>query len=496
MKKLLLILFIFSGLSACATNYTWSSANGNVLINRTNYPLLHAGDTVFIPAKSGGYRSFSMANLNSGAPQTYITIIWQTGAFIAPSLSVIFANSIDSIYGVHVKGFTMNDNIDVAFSSYTGGANYSKYVWFDSCTFRGMNGFFPSGFHSLSLPAFTGDSTNCFYKWRWSYCTWDSIVGANSGQSALNIGMITSSKNQFWVDVEIDHCLYAHYSSSANPANYIAGACVFAFKIHHNRFNSLGNHGPNYVGHAAVIFVDACQYFIWDNDYSDNFGNGVRSIGQGSLTTWFTGMPGSSGESVFMGNLDSASIKYPFIETQEDAGDDAVLSPYYLHKANPYILNLTMNRCGMGIGHQYYSNSAVDDYNPATVVHMYNVDWIGPSDTACCFSTAQGTNAILTMPNGIASPIDTLNNKFVQTWAAGGLADSTSWMPKAGGICQGTGHIPPTWITNAFPLDMKGNPWIESGGTISIGAFAFVSGSPVNSCNCIIIRRGGKIHFH
>src|SRR5882757_3080598 len=312
------------------TNYTWSVANGNILLNTSNYPTVTANDTIFIPAKSGGYRSFSMAGINSGTAGQYIVVYWQTGAFITPTVSTIQANSINNIFGVKVVGFTMNDHIDPAFTSYSSG-QFSKYVWFDSCTFIGMNGFFPSAPLTLSTPDFTGDTTNCFYMWHWSRCIFDSLVGGNSGNSAIRIGGI--AKNQTWIHAEIDHCWFGDYSSLLNPASYIAAFNTYGLYIHDDSLWNLGKNVASPVGHTQSILTQMCYFEIYNCYFGpNNFGNCIRNLGTGDIPAMFVIFAqwsiGYNGRSRIYNCIDAYSRKYPFLETRTDPGDTATLSPW------------------------------------------------------------------------------------------------------------------------------------------------------------------------
>ena len=457
MKTLLTILFSYFilvlPLAGLCTNYTWSSGTTNILINRTNYPTLHAGDTVFIPARSGGYRSFTMANINSGTRGWDICIYWQNGAFITPTVSVIQANSMDSVYGVKVYGFTMNDHIDAAFTSYSSG-HYSQYVWFDSCTFRGMNGFFPSTNPTLTTPNFTGDTTNCFYMIRWSRCSWDSLVGGNSGNTALNIGNI--AKNNTWIHTEIDHCNFGDYSSSSNPAGYIHAMNCFGLYIHHDSLWNLGKNVPSPVGHAAQIFLQTCYYEIYDCYFGpNNFGNCIRSFGSDDIPSMFNTFAqwsvGYNGRSRVYNCIDVDSRKYPFYETRQTPTDTTTLSPYPRVRTSAEVWFITAVRLNAGVCCNGYSTSIVDCYENDSLFLKGSFE-CGPSDTTFGACTSTTCVKLITTPNGAVTKWDTANTRFVSSALGVGLSDSTlTFRPVYGsGLLYNQGPTPPSYITTDY----------------------------------------------
>jgi hypothetical protein len=436
------------------TNYTWSTANGNILINRTNYPTLTANDTVFIPAKTNGWRSFTPKNLNSGAPNQYICIYWQTGAYIAPTVSTIGANSLDSLYGVKIYGFTMNDHIDPAFVSFSNG-HFSKYVWFDSCIFRGMNGFFPSIPLTLTTPNFTGDTSNCFYMWRFSRCNWDSLVGANSGNCALRFGGI--ALNNFWLHVEIDNCSYGDYSSKNNPASYIQAYNTYGLYIHDDIFYNLGVVDQT-VGHTQCIWTEMCYFEIYNCWFgSNNLGDCIRNMGgadipsmAGLFATWSVAY---NGRSRVYNCVDVNSRKYPFLETRTDPGDTATLSPYVRMRTNPEVWFISGKSLFICLpGNLPYVNSIIDCYSTDTafVKGSYAT---GPIDTVwnvCgAGSTHEGCNLFIHQGSNPIAVYDTAFNSFTEFAKNTGI-DSNTLQPIAGGFITRRVTSWPSYITDDY----------------------------------------------
>src|SRR5579872_6048046 len=112
MKNLLFILLLLP-FGASAVNYNWLTSAGNINVTNANIgATLHGGDTVFILPKSGGYRSFSFSGIGSINEGSYIVIFWEPGAFITPSSSNLFANSMDNSNWVEICNVVMQDHID------------------------------------------------------------------------------------------------------------------------------------------------------------------------------------------------------------------------------------------------------------------------------------------------------------------------------------------------------------------------------------------------
>lgn len=452
------------------TNYTWNSATTNILINASNYPTITAGDTVFITTRSGGagYRSYSLNGINSGAPNQYIVVYWLPNTYITTNTSSpIQANSIDNIYGVKTVHMTMNDNIDVAFTFYSSG-NYSKYVWFDSCTYRGMNGFFPSSPQTLTTPNFTGDTTNCFYYWHWSYCSFDSLVGGNSGQTGMWIGNI--NKKDTWVHVEIDHCYFGDYSASGQPSTYIRASNVYGLYIHHDSLWNLGKNVVSPVGHAAQIFVRSSYYEIYDCYFGpNNFGNCIRSFGQtdipsmaASFAQWSAGY---TGRSRIYNCIDVDSRKYPFFESQPQIGDTTTLSPYVRYRTFPEIWFVSCIRLDTWSPNDSYAASVVDNYEPDSLF-LKGSYLCGPSDTVWAACGAKACIRLITLQTASTAVWDTARTRFVSSSLGIGMFDSVNtFHPNYGsGLLYGQGPTSyPSWCAN----DYYGNP---RGATPDIGA--------------------------
>lgn len=471
MKTLLTILFLIPFLGK-ATNYTWPSTTNNIVINRTNYPTLHAGDTIFIPVRSGGYRSFVMNNINSGTRGWDIVIWWVPGAYITPNTSSpIGVNNIDSVYGVKVYGMVMNDNIDLAFGSYSNG-HYSQYVWFDSCTYRGMNGFFYPSPVTLTTPNFTGDTTNCFYMFRWSRCSFDSLVGGNSGGTAIYFGGI--NKNQTWIHVEIDHCHFGDYSSLSNPSSYIQARNTYGLYIHDDSLWNLGNN-LSASGHAAQIFLETCYYEIYNCYFAPNsLGNCIRSFGAADIPSMFNTFSqwsvGYNGRSRVYNCIDRDTRKYPFYETRTTPSDTTTLSPYIRVRTSAEVWYISTIR----LAALNYSASVVDCYELDTLFLKGSYE-CGPSDTVWGACTSTTCVKLITTPNGAVAKWDTAGNRFINFASQIGLADSTTTLYPLYGAGQlyNFGPSPPAYITK----DYYGNPRSRSGQSpgVDIGAVQALS---------------------
>ena len=440
-------------------NFTWPSTNSNILINNTTFGVsLMGGDTVFIPVRSGGYRSFTIDRIGTRSEGKYITIVWQNGSFITPNTSSpLGANSIDSSFWVHIYNWTMNDNIDVAFTSYAN-LGYSQHIWIDHCTFRGMNGFFPSSPRSFAtLPNFTGDTINCFYKWRWSYCTFDSLVGANSGNTAIYIGAL--AKNQTWINVEIDHDKFGDYSALSNPPTYIFAYNVYGIYIHHDSLWNFGMNVPNPRGHAAMLFLRMSYFEVYNCWFgTNNFGNCVRNWGAADIPSMFNlfslWSTGYNGRSRVYNCISDSSRKYPFLECQSHPGDTSSLSPYIRARTVPEVWFITLRHQGLGIGNDPYVPGF--DFYDHDSLFVKNCYLVGPTDTvwtACNFGTLnQGCNKFINNP-GSTIVWDTAATRFVPSIPLIGLQDSTFFIPTTTGMLYKQGIPGPTYTS----LDYYGN---------------------------------------
>lgn len=411
------------------------------MINNAAFGTLHGGDTVNIPFKTGGYRSYSMNKVGTINEGSYIVVLWASTAFITPDLGLKQANNIDSCFWVKTIGMVMNDNIDVAFTTYAN-TGYSQHMYFLNCTYRGMNGFFQSVAPTLSIPNFNGDTTQCFKDWTWDHVRWDSLVGANSGNTALWLGKI--AQNQYWLRPTIVDCYFGHYSSSGGPANYLQITNCYNLVAARDTFDQLGMDVPLYVGHAAVIFIQEAKFDISNCVFGDdNFGTDIRIFGVADLL-----VTGFMGKSHVYNNITRKKKKYAFVENRDTPADTTTLSPWIRIRPCPDIIGNTFYSPAVGVGQTPYGTALVEEYKRLldTIILKNNVIAGPPRDSSFTIS--------LTMYSGSGGPYggqwDSASNKVFQTWAPAGIADSILYKPTKTGQLYGTGVTPPSYITSDF----------------------------------------------
>lgn len=490
--KRLLFLLLFLPVLARATTYIWPAGTNNILINRTNYPTLQAGDSVKIPPASGGngYRSRTLAHLNAGHvpnpldPTTYITIYWEPGAFITPSASTEQANSVDSLYGVHEVGMKMNDHADPLdfFYAMTG---YIQYYWRDRDTCINCGGLWGSGPQTLSLTPYAGgaDTAHLFWMDSISNSFFDSVgvAGTFDGLTTMWFGNQTTAKNNIWGRLGIANCTFSDNPSTHNPACFIHLQCCFGGTITNCLFRRLGAATGTYLGHAACIYENDSYVKVTNCHFEQNFGDCVRQQGSAGIA----GFPLLNGMNYIAHCIDSFPIKYPFFEPQCAVATDSQYCPGLIPRAMGVITNITFAHPAMGVGHQYYNCSTLDAY-AVTGTHdtarVYNCLQYGPTDTLATVCTSQGCNAFMTIPNGALTFVDTSNNIFSQTltFPGTGLADSVLFIPIVNGLLYGNGIINGNIQSG---VDNNGLP-SPINGRMDIG-----SNMAPNGCNCTLYRR-------
>lgn len=462
MNKLITILLLFPLFSG-ATNYTYPTANSNINVTNSTFGVaLNAGDTVFIPPLNGGWRSFSVTSLNSVVVGGYIVIYWQSalGAYLTPnSGGQLQANFLTSCTGVKIMNMNMSDNTDVLWRL----QGYSSYIWVDSCVFRGMNGM--GNIYVGSFANFGGDTTKMFHHWHISRCVFDSLFTTTTGSGvAIPLGSNATSgtpdANGFWRDVEIDHCLFDHYTSATGSSNYISAIVTFNLLIHDNIFRNLGNGAPNPVGHASCINVGTDKFSIYNNIFGpNNFGNDAR--------TKSADLPGYgsayAGRSVFNNNITFDKRKYPVLESQ--VADTTNVGLYVRLRTCPLCLNLTCYGLAVGIGNSPYQACPVDCYNTDTVT-LKNCIYTVLLDT---FWTCN-LNKMIDAATGPIGFYDTASNKMVQFFQNSGIQDSAFYRPVQGGLLYGGGVAYPSFITS----DIYGTP-VPLNGRTDIGAVELIN---------------------
>lgn len=441
MNKLCIVLVCLS----CAffnrvsgTNYTYPTGNSNINVSNSTFSAtLLAGDTVFIPFLSGGWRTFSVTSLNSGAVGSYIVIYFQPNAYMTPnSGGQIQGNFLTASIGVKVQNLRMNDNTDILWRL----QGYSSYIWVDSCSFVGMPGM--GNQYTGSFTDFAGDTTQMFHHWHISRCVFDSLFATTTGSGvAITLGLNATSgvpsPHGYWRDIEIDHCLFDHYTSATGASNYISAILCFNISIHDNIFRNLSNGAPNPVGHASCINIGTDKFSIYNNVFGpNNFGNDVRSK---SADLPGYGTP-YAGRSSFYNNISINKRKYPVLESQ--VADTTNVGLYVRPRTSPECYNITAYNLAVGVGNGPYLACVIDCYNSDTVTGK-NIIYTVLSDTAWTCNL----NVMINASTGSIAFYDTASNKRVQFWAASGLADSVFYKPLRGGLLFNGGVATPSYIS-------------------------------------------------
>lgn len=450
MKKLLTILLLFP-IMLNATNYTWSSASTNIVIDDAGvFGNLNAGDTVFIPVRSGGYRSFSINNCNSGTVGGYVVVYWMAGAYNTAGLSQTFSNVLNSSSGVKIVNMTYVDVSDIF--RMTG---YSNYIWFDNCDFTGSSlGLFYSG----SQPNFNGTFANSMHHWQFTYCLWDDHNGVWGGGALLVIGTQNLVRNGYWFDTKILHCNFKHLSCGSNASNFVSIFTSFNTEVAYDTFSNLGM-ALHPVGHSAVVNLYGSQIWYHDNiGGNDNFGNDLRGkfADCPSMGAAYTGL------SRIWNNIAKDKRKYPMFEVQ--FCDTSGFGGGYARPRNdstPLFWNNTMYNGSVGAGgNAPYITTLIDDYLNSAVVTAKNNVFVMVRDSTCSPNAwVQGVIAA----SGTGLLYDTASNKFSCNWV--GFNDSIYFYPKSGWILHNAGVAVPSWITT----DINGNPR-TNGSAPDIGA--------------------------
>lgn len=492
LKFILSLLFIFSPFLSFSRTFVWSVSNGNINITNANVGFtLKGGDSVLIPFKAGGYRSFSMSNIGMIGDSLDIQILWQGGAYITPG-SGIFGNTMDSCNHVRVYAMNMSNHGDPVMFTYAN-LGHSHFITWDSCIFKNMPGMFPSSTPSYaSLPKLDTtnqyDTVNTFYKWRWHNCRFDSTLFHGLTALTWNGAVSNPNLNQVWMFPEVDSCFFNNYSSNGGPSTYINATAVFGAKIHDNIFQNLGV-GPVYNGHAASIFSKFSNIYVYRNIFVDScFGDDVREIGMGEIKQfrWLMSreIPGYNGRSWFCFNFSKHQKKYSMAEIGVNPSDSTLR--WYIPRASMMVFNNTMWRPGMGLQYDPYTNPIADLYGGSwDSIFVKNNVKIGPNlDTTAWNFTVTGSagpavsGLIMAFTNGPVGYRDTSNNLIDSTWPSNGYVDSTGFSPVINGILYNKGTatgipVSPGITTrdlnnNAFPQNRPAGNGIDIGATEAV----------------------------
>ncbi len=481
MKKILFILLLLPFI-AKATNYNWVISSGNINVTNANIgATLHGGDTVFILPKTGGYRSFSFSGIGAINEGSYIVIYWMPGAFITPSASNLFANSIDNSNWVEIVNGVMQDHIDAAFFSYAN-TGYSQHIWFNKWNGRGSNGFFPGSPQSFTLPAFNNDSTRCFKDWTFTLHM-DSLDGANSGSTCVLFGDIVN--NQVWLNPSFVNCYFGHYSSASGPAGYINAANCYNLQSVPFMYNDTIDHlgiVTNPSGHAAAVFLrdwlGNISHCRWG---TDNFGTCVRIFQNADLAYWSSAY---AGVNKIYDNLFIDSRKYCFVESRSTFSDTSVI--HSRRRRCPDVMKNTLYNMGIGVGlspPSAYKAGLLEYYdNPDSIVGHGNNCFMCRDSV---FTPQYGPLLFTFSGTGPAPYNDTAGNNLGQTWAKGYMGDSILFRPILNSFIYNSVPSLPAYITtdfynNAVPTLARPSFGLNTG--IDMGA---VQLPLAISCNCI-----------
>lgn len=434
-----------------AINYTWNSATTNILITPSTFTAdLKAGDTVFIPFRSGGYRSYSFTNLDSKTTSGQIVIYFRDSAYITPSASSLAANIITTSKGVSTVNMIMTDHNDMAFRL----SGYSQRIFFINSIFKNGAGF--SNTYLTTPTAFNGSKDNSFSGWKWINCTFDAQYGTATGGWAIRMGRLTTSG--FWFDAEVVGCTFNNYRSDNNdPANMILVDNSWGVKIHGNTFYNLGVVAIP-TGHAAVINGAATDVEVYANKFIRNFGNSLR-VQAATLPSL-----GYTNSVRFYNNIVINNRKYSAFEPRPvGAGTKTTLNTNGNFVADgdyEYWFNTVWNS-GVGTGASPYNTGGADWYAADKAVVKGNL--VAGINDAAWGSTY--SPRVLWEAIGTIAIKDTSNNRLVELWVNTGLQDSVTYTPQLNGLLYNTGPTPPSWLTT----DYFGNPRVN-GISSDIGA--------------------------
>lgn len=458
MRKILTIL-LFAPLLAAGTNYTWNSATTNIVISDAGaFGNLNAGDTVFIPVRSGGYRSYSITNVNSGTPGSFIIVYWQPGAYITPSASNLFADILDNAFYVRTIGLKKEGHKDAFRHGTTAHSHGLEWI---GCDFTNSNGFGPV--FTGALPNFDGTLAKSFYAWKFENCDFDSLLAGGSGGCAIqtggNFNAFPPARYNFWFNLTITNCRFKNFSSSGagGTSNFLQIWNSYGTTITNNTYENLGV-VANPTGHAALINWYSSHGIIANNTAGpNNFGNVVR----GKFADCPTMGAAYTGLTKIYNNVTKNQRKYPVFEVQ--ANDTTGFGGGYARSRNdstPLFYNNTAYNLAVGVGNSPYIAAMIDDYLQNARVTAKNNVFIMVRDTTCSPNIwVQGI--VAASATGIT--YDTASNRFSCSWV--GFADSTVFTPSAGGILNNTGVAVPAWLTT----DIAGNPRSQ-GSNPDIGA--------------------------
>lgn len=490
MRKLLSVI-LFIPLFAQCTTYTWDNTNPNIFIigqgtGKTFLNDLVAGDIVNIPARTGGYNSFSMYKIRGSAAYNSIQVNWQTGAYITRNFTThLFDNLIDSCVGVTVRAWNMSGNIDLAvrwgknpfgpYSAYESG--YSSYIRIVSGTFNNMVGM---GFDLWSsMPTFNGTEARTFHHIWIDSCRYDTSFNDAAGDQSIAIPM-GRIRSDYWVkDLTISNSYFNRFWSITGPSVFIKLNNVWGASIYGNTFSNLGM-ATNPAGHAFSIGWDIGGAIdIYNNTFGPyNFGNDVRGRNGGAQVFGDNyNRPGRC-----YNNIVKDKRKYAFEDFRHpDPADSTTLAPYM---------------SGRRYGNEAYFNTvyylSIDgNPEPSALCLWYEIDTVVAKNnvmTVCgdCTSFSTQVSIVAVGIPGSISRIDTSANKVVQLWVNSGITDSTgllSWYPIKSGLLFNAAGSPPAFITT----DYYGNPRTSFGGT-DIGAVELQATTPTQ-----MVLRGRKI---
>lgn len=485
-------------LSSSCRIINWDITNGSIKIDNATLGLtgnpLHRCDEVDIPNKPGGYRTFTLSNVGSQTDSSsgMIVVRFKNGAFITPSTSNIFGNSIDNCNWIQIDSLVMQDHADPTMFSLAA-TNHSHHIYWTNGSSRGCT-FLPSGsasYDTTKVKNFitgTADTVHCFYDWKWLNWNFDSIQNnATSGLTALWLGTLVP--NQLWFNVEIAGCHFGDYPSFTIPANYIHALNVQYLYVHNDSMWNLGGGAPRPTGHAAQIFSQGGSFRIENNWFGpDNFGDEVRSFGTGEITAFRPIMatidPNFHGVSSFSNNIIFRKRKYPVIEVRRD-DVDTIAIPYYYPRTEPYITGNTADSLAIGIGNQDYEATIVDWYGsngPKDTMYVHNNIYTCVRDTTAAawgFQSSTAGIGLISSPNGkaLAANTDTANNIATPFFSQSGLVDNIQFYPIINGLAYHSGIA-----FNPFrPTDIYGNARAITGpvsrGAVELGQSIIPTGN-------------------
>ncbi len=370
---------------------------------------LQPGDTLFI--RPGIYSGLSLGNL-AGTANAPITVVCDSNTVFTTRHPQ--PNDFPNIAHVRFENFRYVDYNSTCLRI----TGQSHDLWFKNFFITNASGY---GFHIYDpAKVFDGTRASAFYNFKWEHVVVDGKV--NGAAISSSDWQPVSNLKSVLLDFEIYRCTFRHFDNAKLAFPVIGLDKCFNLRVHECTFSDIGM-AESPIGHDVCI-CGSGYFKVFNNRFTRQWANDVR-VWPMKLNA--LGYNGPDAVNRFYNNISWEKRKYPMYEHNQVRQTVLENSSGYLARTSSEVYFNTLYRSRKAAGSKDpYVGVLVDVYGPEVTIKHNLV--IAPEADAPFEPTR---NYVYHLGAGPQPGVVAENNLVFQTLELAGLADASSFTPRA-----------------------------------------------------------------